>query len=229
MFKRRKPRSYPQMAQDLVYPRGGWGRAGRYIVHRLRRLPDPPHRVGRGIAAGVFVSFSPLIGAHVGLAVIAAWVVRGNMLAALLGTLIGNPLTLPFVAVACVGLGRAILGEPGHIGPQTIISEIGRAAGEIGNNVLAMASDREAHWEHLRAVWDSILLPYAIGGLVLGLVAALVAHRLTVPLILAYQRRRTERRAERARARARVLAAAPAGSGPDGGDGGRTGKGPPGA
>ena len=39
---RRKPRSYSQMASDIVYPRGGWWRAIKYRVHRLRRLPDPP-------------------------------------------------------------------------------------------------------------------------------------------------------------------------------------------
>lgn len=201
MFKRRNPRSYPQMAQDMVYPRGGWGRAGRYLLHRLRRLPDPPHRIGRGIAVGVFASFTPILGGHVVLAVLLAWLIRGNIVAAFLGTLAGNPLTLPFIAVGSVGLGRWIMGEPAQIAPQAIIAELGRAAGEFGNNVIAIFGEREIHWPHLATVWDSVLLPYLIGGAILGLATAVAAHYLTVPVIVAYQRRRTEKRLARQKVR----------------------------
>ena len=199
MFRRRKPRSYPQMAQDMVYPRGGWGRAGRYLLHRLRRLPDAPHRIGRGLAAGVFVSFSPFIGAHVVLAMGVAWAIGGTIFASIIGTLIGNPLTLPFIAVACTGLGRWLLGVEGHVGPQTIIGEITRAAGEVASNVLSMADDGEARWTHLAAVWQGILLPYLVGGLLLGLLAGVVTHYASVPVIRAYQRRKAARPAKRVR------------------------------
>lgn len=201
MFKRRNARSYPQIAQEIVYPRGGWRRAGQYMLHRLRRLPDPPHRIGRGVAAGVFASFTPILGGHVAFAMLLSWAIRGNILASLIGTLAGNPLTLPFIAVGSVGLGRAILGEPMQIAPQTIIGELGRAAGEFANNLLAIVTDREAHWSHFSAVWDGILLPYLIGGILLGAAAGIVAHYLTVPLIVAYQRRRAEARLARQKVR----------------------------
>ena len=119
------------MAAEFVWPRGGWRRAGQYVLHRLRRLPDPPHRIGRGVAAGVFISFTPLFGLHLIGAAALAWLIGGNILAALLATFIGNPVTTPFIAVLSVGLGRWMLGAEGHIGPQVIISEIARATGEV--------------------------------------------------------------------------------------------------
>ena len=64
MFKRRTPKSYLRMLADWVYPKGGWGRAISYVLHRLRRLPDPPHRIARGVAAGVFVCYTPFFGLH---------------------------------------------------------------------------------------------------------------------------------------------------------------------
>ena len=98
VFKRKNKRSYLQVAQESVYPKGGWGRAASYIAHRLRRLPDPPQRIARGIAAGVFVSFTPLFGLHFIAAAFVAIGLRGNVIAAMLSTFVGNPLTFPFIA-----------------------------------------------------------------------------------------------------------------------------------
>jgi hypothetical protein len=96
--------------REQVYPRGGFKRATRYVVHRMRRLPDQPHRVARGVFAGSFIGFLPLPG----LQFVAAWgaarLIRGNVLAALLGTFNTNPITTPFFAVLAMSLGHWILG-----------------------------------------------------------------------------------------------------------------------
>lgn len=185
------------MAAEFVWPRGGWRRAGQYVLHRVRRLPDPPHRVGRGVAAGIFISFTPLFGIHFFGAVALAWLIGGNIVAALLATFIGNPLTTPFIAVLSVSLGRWLLGVEGDIGPQAIVSEIARATGELGTNLLAMADGRAAEWTDLRSFLDDIFLPYLVGGIVPGLIAATIGYYLTVPVMRAYQKRREERAAAR--------------------------------
>ena len=43
------------------------------------------------------VSFTPLLGLHFFLAVMFAFLIRGNFIASLLGTAIGNPITFPFI------------------------------------------------------------------------------------------------------------------------------------
>ena len=98
MFKRRETRSWLRAIAEFFYPRGGWRRAASYVGHRLRRLPDPPHRIARGIAAGVFVCFTPFFGLHFFMAAILAFLMQGNIVAALLATFFGNPLTFPFIA-----------------------------------------------------------------------------------------------------------------------------------
>ena len=82
-----------RQAADFVYPPGGWGRAFQYVKHRVRRLPDKPERIARGIWAGVFTAFTPFYGLHFIVAVLLARIMNGNMLAALTGTFFGNPLT----------------------------------------------------------------------------------------------------------------------------------------
>ena len=93
MFKRRDKRPALKVVVDVLYPKGGWSRAFQYIKVRLKRLPDPPEKVARGIWAGVFTTFTPLYGFHFFIAILIARVFQGNILAALLGTFFGNPLT----------------------------------------------------------------------------------------------------------------------------------------
>ncbi|MEO0916105.1 MAG: DUF2062 domain-containing protein, partial [Pseudomonadota bacterium] len=109
VFKRRTPRTYFELVSESFYPRGGWRRASQYVVHRLRRLPDPAHKISRGIAAGVFTSFTPFFGLHFIFSAALAWIMRANILAALLATFVGNPLTFPIIAAISMEIGSFIL------------------------------------------------------------------------------------------------------------------------
>ena len=190
------------MASEMVYPRGGWSRAMRYIVHRLRRLPDPPHRVGRGVAAGVFISFTPLFGLHLVGSIGLAWAIRGNLLAAVIGSLIGNPVTIPLIALMSVAMGRWLLGIEGSIAPAAIFEAFASASRQLSHNLMAAFDGRAAEWDRLGNFFDTVFLPYLVGGLGPGLVTAIAFHHVTVPLVKAYQRRRTARLARRADASA---------------------------
>lgn len=192
MFKR-KPRSYSQMASDIIYPRGGWSRAAQYVVHRIRRLPDQPGRIGRGIAAGVFISFTPFFGAHLIGGIALAWMLRGNLLASVLGTLIGNPVTIPIIAVMSVSLGRWMLGIHGGMSPGVIMAAFSAASGQLWHNFMSIFDGRVAEWDRLEAFFNGIFLPYLVGGLIPGIAAALISYYMTVPLVRAYHNRRAQK------------------------------------
>ena len=68
-----------------------------YYWLRLARLPGSTYAISSGFACGSMVSFTPLLGLHFFLAVFFAFIIRGNFIAALFGTAIGNPLTFPFI------------------------------------------------------------------------------------------------------------------------------------
>ncbi|MDA0961670.1 MAG: DUF2062 domain-containing protein, partial [Proteobacteria bacterium] len=93
VFKRRERRSVWRAGVEFLYPRGGWTRAFHYVKHRVRRLPDSPERIARGIWAGVFTTFTPFYGLHFIVAAIISRVMQGNILASLMATFFGNPLT----------------------------------------------------------------------------------------------------------------------------------------
>ncbi len=75
----------------------------------MAKLKGTPQSIAVGAACGIAISFTPFVGALM-LAMIMAWVLRGNIMAALVGTTVGNPWTFPFIWVSIFYTGRKILG-----------------------------------------------------------------------------------------------------------------------
>lgn len=213
VFKRRKPRTYVEVLSESLYPRGGWRRAVRYIGHRLQRLPDPSHKISRGIAAGVFTSFSPLFGMHFFIAALLAWAMRGNIIAALLATFFGNPITFPLIAAISMELGSFMLGHHGVPLPL-VLQAFSDASISLWQNFIAIFTSDRANWQGFDIFWHRVFLPYLVGGILPGLACAIAAYILANPIIAAYQKARVARLKKRfAKKRERVMsrrASAPA-------------------
>ena len=193
VFKRRNKRSIGTVLTESFWPRGGWTRAAHYMKHRLRRLPDAPHRIARGVYAGVFISFTPLFGLHFAAAAFLSWVVRGNVIAALIATFVGNPVTFPFIAALCVELGNWLLGHPGVMSPIEIFTTFGRASAELWTNLTVLFTGGTPHWDQLGRFFFTVYLPYLVGGIVPGIIAGTVGYYVSLPVILAYQIRRKKK------------------------------------
>lgn len=207
VFRRRRPPSLMKRLRGMILPPGGWGRALRIMRHRLTRIPDAPHRIARGIACGIFASFTPLFGVHFFLAVFLAWAVRGNVIAALIGTAAGNPLTFPFIAILSMDIGHTILGTRAESVPITqIMTAFGQAGDEIYRNVRAIFSDDVMRWERLLRFFRGVFLPYLVGGIGPGLVAAVIGYWVSLPALHGYQTLRAARREARARKKAEAAA-----------------------
>lgn len=191
VFRRRDRRSVLRATSDFVYPRGGWTRAALYVKHRVRRLPDTPERIARGIGAGVFTTFTPFYGLHFVVAAIVAKLCRGNILAALMGTFFGNPLTYVPIGLISLKMGHFILGtnfdDRAH---RSFGGKFVDAADDLKDNFFALFTERTADWHGLSVFYHEVFFPYLIGGLLPGIVAGLVASYLSLPLIRAYKKRR---------------------------------------
>ena len=202
VFKRRdRPPLLVRLRAALV-PQRGWRRGIEYLGHRVRRLPDTPHRIAFGFGLGVFASFTPFFGAHILLAAGLAKLLRGNIVASLIGTLAGNPLTFPLIASVSLGLGRRILGYGASGEDFTRVSDaFGEAASGLWSSLLSLVGRGDSQWRRLEPFVDYILWPYFVGGLLPGLAAALASYLLLRPLVAAYQARRRARMLARAHER----------------------------
>ena len=194
MFKRRE---HPPMLQRMghaLYPKGGWRRAFYYVTYRVRRLPDTPERIARGIWAGVFTAFTPFYGLHFVIAFLISRVMRGNALAALAGTFFGNPLTYVPIGIVSLQTGYWLLGAEAK-------GESGRSFGgkfvdawhDLKFNIKAFFNHTEPDWHGLGVFYHEVFYPYMIGGLIPGVITASICYYLSVPLIRAYKQRRLSR------------------------------------
>ncbi|MBY6154268.1 DUF2062 domain-containing protein [Vannielia litorea] len=197
VFRRRDRRSWARIVLEFFYPRGGWYRAAQYVRHRLRRLPDSPNRIARGIWAGVFVSFTPFYGLHFLTAFLVAKVMRGNILAAILGTFFGNPITFPIIAALSLRLGHGMLGTrpvfgrgPNPDDSHGLMKAFSGAMSDLWHNFLSIFTPDHAHWGKLAGFFDDVFLPYLVGGLIPGVIAATICYYVSVPILTAYQQRR---------------------------------------
>ena len=174
LFRRREAESFFERLRVHLWPRRSWSRSTRYIVHRVRRLSATPHAVALGFAAGVFVSATPFIGVHMLMAAAVAWIIGGSIVAAVLGTFIGNPLTYPLFWVATFEVGSLMLGRGTNI-PRIDLSE-----GVFQTDQL----------------WP-LLKPMTLGALPLGVALAALSYVLVRPAVNAYQHRRRALRSGR--------------------------------
>jgi len=121
VFKRRDRRPAWQAMLNFLWPRGGWKRAFEYVKHRVRRLPDTPEKISRGIWAGVFTAFTPFYGFHFIVAGVLAKLMRGNILAALMSTFFGNPLTYVPIGVVALTTGHWLWGRARTTPAQVVL------------------------------------------------------------------------------------------------------------
>ena len=81
-------------------------RASLFYFLKLIRVKDSQDKLAIGFACGSMVSFTPFIGFHFFLAIIFAYIFRGNVVASLIGTFVGNPFTFPFIWIFIYKVGN---------------------------------------------------------------------------------------------------------------------------
>ena len=191
IFKRRDPKSLGRAMAEFLWPRGGWARAFHYVKHRMRRLPDSPERIARGIWAGVFITFTPLFGMHFLFAVLIAKAMKGHILASLMATFVGNPLTFLFIALSSLKSGHWILGTELQEGELRALSrKFSDAGSDLWHNVISIFTSDNMDWSGLAIFSRDVFYPYLIGGIVSGIFFATLGYYLAVPVLRAYQKRR---------------------------------------
>jgi uncharacterized protein (DUF2062 family) len=163
------------------------------ILLRLMRREESLERVAAAVAVGVGVGLSPFIGFHFFLAIAIAFLFRLNKLDTVLGSLVGNPWTLPPFFALGYKVGRAILGfAPARVPPlrwQRIL--------------------HHDFWVSFRGPgFEPRLASFLVGTTLLATLIALATY-LTLRGVLALYHRRHPRVAERAARKRELVAFAP--------------------
>lgn len=206
ILKRGKRPPFILRAREFLAPRKGFWRGFGYIGKRIKRLPDSPHRIALGFACGALASFTPFFGLHFFVAAGLAWLVRGNVFAALFGTIVGNPITFPLISGVSLWLGRWVMGrDGGGSGADAVLDAAWGAVLSAWSEVRSWFGYEPSAIQGLLNFLDEVFLPYLIGGLLAGTTCALLSYVILGPAIDAYQTRR-RKKLEQIQSRRRELA-----------------------
>ena len=162
------------------------------LLLELMGRQETPERVAAAVALGVGIGLSPFIGFHFILAIVLASLLRLSRLDTVLGSLVGNPWTLPPFFAVGYRVGRALLGYN-------------------TTRVPPLQWERLLHqdfWTAFRGPgFKPRLTSFLVGTTLLAIVLAIAAYWLMLGALRLYHRRhpRVAERAARRRERAARL------------------------
>jgi len=180
LFKRRYPPSIVERIRVALWPRRSWRRSINYFIKRAQRLGGTPHVIALGMAAGAFAACLPYWGVQVLTAGLIAWIIRGSIGAAVLGTFIANPLTVPVIWLTSYRLGDAMLGGSGSLNALQL------QQGLAQSSALLWAGS-PAGWSMAADLLWPVIMPMSLGALPLGLLCAVIFYFLTRRSVEAYR------------------------------------------
>lgn len=175
IMKSRQQKGWLQSLQRLFWPQKSYLRSLQYYGKRILRIRATPNALAAGFAAGIFAAFSPALGLHIILALVLAWGLGGNLLAAALGTTAANPLTIPFMVAGEYKIGTTLFGGA---------SELHVPLHVIGAKLMHL---------DFGSMWQPVLKPLLAGSVLLGAVFAVIAYFLVLKSASALAARRHQR------------------------------------
>ncbi len=199
MFKRRERRSIFRFFYEVIFSLKGISRAIEYVGIRLKRIPDTPHKISLGMSCGIFASFTPLFGLHFLIAGFLSYLLRANVLASLIGTFVGNPITFPIITVFNLKLGEWIIGSSEYSSGDggKIFEGFLDFIFSIYKSFFTEGSIGENNVPRMNEFLNGVFIPYSLGGLILGIFVAVVSYFLLRPLVATYQKKRSALKAKK--------------------------------
>jgi uncharacterized protein (DUF2062 family) len=166
----------------------------RYFEYKVLHIDDKPHKIALGLAIGIFVGFSPLVGLHIFLALGLSLLLRANKFAAFASIWISNVFTFFIIYYPEYLLGRFIMSifVPG----RTLTSR--QVLGSL-HNLLSPGHILEGlysseYWKQFWLLSKRIGPELWIGSLIMGSVFAVASYLICIKIIKSHRAKNPHRR-----------------------------------
>lgn len=158
-----------------------------FLKYKVLHIDDSPHRIAMGVALGLFVAWTPFFGLHLFLVLALAFLLRVNKFVAFTFVWTCNPFTLIPIYYPNYFLGRAILASV-RTEPQITNEQVTAVFGDLSSiSYIVKNFCTISFWQQVGSFFVHVGLEMFIGGLILGLVAALAGYFATSTLVTWYR------------------------------------------
>lgn len=166
----------------------------RFIKHRILHIDDTPRRIALGVAIGLFVAWTPLLGFHIPIALVVTFFFKANKFAALICVWASNAFTVIPVYYPNYLLGRTVLTLL-HTEPKLAPSEVAELFENFFfiNRMIANLFSSE-FWHQLADFLLQIGVELFIGGFLIGGIISVTAYFGTYHLVVWYRKKHPHRR-----------------------------------
>lgn len=144
---------------------------------------EPAHEIALSFAVGAAISFSPLLGLHFPMAILAALLFRLNKIDVLIGTYVPvNPWTMVPIFTGAATLGSFVIHRHGPGKHLTLVPWEKLASPRF------WFSSSPAEWEAAIAPIGPILLSFALGSTIFAIVAGMATYAVVLRVILRHRK-----------------------------------------
>lgn len=157
-------------------------RLRRFVIYRILRVDDTPHRIALGVAVGVWVTFTPTIGIQTLLCVAICQLLRANKVVGLPFIWISNPATLVPIYYPSYVLGSLMLGRRPKDGWAAITSVLQQEHG-------GWMDEMRAGYTAIAPIFAELCLGSVVVATAMGIGSYFAARK----LVIAYRARRSRR------------------------------------
>ncbi|MHC4544877.1 MAG: DUF2062 domain-containing protein [Planctomycetota bacterium] len=183
-----KGRSLTFALRSEVYMQTIFGSTARFIKCRILHVNDSPNRIAKGVAIGLFVGWTPLIGLHTLIVLPLAVLMRANKPVALACVWVTNIFTAMPIYYFNYLIGRFLFGTKG--GEKELIS---REIGGMLKNLLSFSNFgaflyRADFWHKFWRLIVNIRVELWLGSLIVGTIVSVIAYFTFYYLITWYQK-----------------------------------------
>ena len=166
----------------------------RYLEYKILHIDDSPHKISLGVAIGLFIAYSPLLGLHLLQIIVFSILLRANKFAAFASTWVSNVFTYGIIYYPAYLLGRIICDFfPNYnaLGDQQVSSLFNELFAP--KNMLSGFYTKE-YWSQFWMLLKQIGPELWIGCLILGSIAAVGSYFICYYLIKSHRAKNPHRR-----------------------------------
>ena len=145
-------------------------------VKKLLQINATNRSIALGAAIGFGIALTPLFGLQIILTLLLCIMLRANIAASLISSIIGNPLTFPFIWIANYKLGKLFI-TTNTISETSFIQQV--------ENIIHAI--KVSDWAAISNATYSILLPMMIGGTIMAIVSGIIIYILTLKYLNQYK------------------------------------------
>jgi uncharacterized protein len=169
--------------------------ASQFIKSRILHVNDSPERIARGVAVAWWITFAlaPLLGTHIWVALLLAFVFRANKVSMLAFMWVHNPVTMWPILYLNARVGEVVM--------RLWTSQAGGGIERIKDFLVQWQAEgvitsmvQGDFWKRLMDVMLNVGTEVWIGGAILGALACVGSYYATKYVVILYRRRKQGRR-----------------------------------